>query len=845
MNYMGRVIRKENGHKVWPNVYVLMRIYFSPSEFSEAEKELRDDHEDRAKDIISGCLDKLNISLKSVRANREQYEKRCREGGRVIFLYNDDTPELGDKLNDIYKECLNDKLTDCLGKERFIETSKSGTEPGGMGSAYSTYLVRELFLSKAKDCDVAISLDQDDIFMEGAVLNIVRKMPQGGIVVSPFRIEDKEHLDITDDGGRLHNHIARRMSCKCLSLRIIKGKCPFKDLTLEKMYFPHGCSEMRGLYQSFKKNFLPCGKDNGIFWKRLGIKMSNLLVGNRNIAELSSIGWSKSYTKTALYQYHQDLKLFFYLRACENNKVYKKSETGLLQFLSDHRAYEDFIDFYMLLFEGIPISGIKQASHTYIKNPKSITSTPTVEDFRDHRTANLIALIDLCYAKKKELLRLPENGERYGINWNVPGAYQKLCDNFDIKLLHYIASKTYQIEEILAKYKDDFEEKGESKYADFSADTHKGFFINKLTRLALGENRGSKQDKELFRFKSSRSATSKTNFEKLFSKENFNKIPQYGKLQENVSSKYVLIQASAQEGKLRKKYLKTSPKEDKVEKLTSGNVTPHTKQKKDLRLSLYTTFFILLYFIFSASGLLGDCFFIFSTSGLLGDCLKIVKNTELIAAIIALGGVILTILANELFKIKALCQEESSTAKLYYSEFYDLIRHIEANLKVMVQIRKEIIEHSKYKASILVQDIHFDNLRWPENSILFSDEMAKLISRDRVDDFARLKVNIRNINNSAKWLEEQAHFQTDLLEPLEWEITRYFGYLANLYFLRDNNYRFPESDEIDKYLQEKSVLNRLTTLFISYRSSERLSMVNEFINKYFDDRRMKRSVLVK
>ena len=101
MNYMGRVIRKENGHKVWPDVYVLMRIYFSPSEFSEAEKEFEDRAKDikRAKDIISGCLDKLDISLNSVKANREQYEKRCREGnsGRVIFLYNDDTPELGNK----------------------------------------------------------------------------------------------------------------------------------------------------------------------------------------------------------------------------------------------------------------------------------------------------------------------------------------------------------------------------------------------------------------------------------------------------------------------------------------------------------------------------------------------------------------------------------------------------------------------------------------------------------------------------------------------------------------------------------------------------------------------------
>lgn len=783
MNYMGRVIRKDNGHKVWPDVYVLMRIYFSPSEFSEAEKELRNDNEDGAKDIVSECLDKLNISLNSVRANREQYEKRYREGdsGRVIFLYNDDTPELGNKkLYDLYKDCLKKKLSGYLGEKGFEETTKkSGTNPGGMGSAYSTYLVRELFLAKAKDCDVAISLDQDDRLMDRAIVRIVRRMREGGIVISPFRMEDNKHLDKTDDGGHLHNRIARRM------------------------FFHSRSSKMT---DATNRSFL-------------------------DITELSSIGWTKSYTKEVLYQYHQDLRQFFYLRACENkkSKKSKNSETYLNQFFSDHRAYEDFIDFYVLLFDGVPISGIKQASHTYIKNSKSITSTPTVEDFRDHRTANLIALIDLCYAKKNGLLKHPEG---FGED-DIPDMYQKLRDNFDIKLFQYIASKTSQIETILARYIDDFERKGESKYAEFSAETHKGFFINKLTRLALGENRGIEQDIKLFRFESSRSASSKTNFEKLFSKENFNKVPKYEMHLENASTKYVLIKSSEQEESLRHKYLKTSSKEKEVEKLSLGNTTPHTKQRKSLRRLLISHSIIFGAFIASAAGIFGNNF-------------KLASSEELIAAIIALGGVILTILVNELFKIRALCQEESSKAKLYYSEFNDLIRHIEANLKVMVQIRKEIIDGPKDEASTpLVQDIHFDNLRWPVNSILFSDEMAKLIARDRVDDFARLKVNIRNINNSAKWLEEQALARTDLLEPLEWEITRYFGYLANLYFLRDNNFRFPKSGEIDKYLEENSIINKFTTIFMSYGSIERLNLVKEFIERYFDDRRVERAVLVK
>lgn len=83
--------------------------------------------------------------------------------------------------------------------------------------------------------------------------------------------------------------------------------------------------------------------------------------------------------------------------------------------------------------------------------------------------------------------------------------------------------------------------------------------------------------------------------------------------------------------------------------------------------------------------------------------------------------------------------------------------------------------------------------------------MAKLISRDRVDDFARLKVNIRNINNSATWLEEQALAKKTLDEPLEWEMTRYFGYLVNMYYLESHDFRFPNANELDKYIHENSI----------------------------------------
>lgn len=81
-------------------------------------------------------------------------------------------------------------------------------------------------------------------------------------------------------------------------------------------------------------------------------------------------------------------------------------------------------------------------------------------------------------------------------------------------------------------------------------------------------------------------------------------------------------------------------------------------------------------------------------------------------------------------------------------------------------------------------------------------------------------------------------------DAIEWEIARYFGYLVNMYYLASNRFCFPTTDEIDRYMHENSIKNRLTGLFMDYDAKERLIQVNYFIDKYNDDRRMRRAVLV-
>ena len=78
----------------------------------------------------------------------------------------------------------------------------------------ATLIVREVFIKESKnEDDIAITLDQDDKLFPKAVKHIARKMPKGGMTISQFMIVDSNDLDITNDGGREHNRLVRKNSC--------------------------------------------------------------------------------------------------------------------------------------------------------------------------------------------------------------------------------------------------------------------------------------------------------------------------------------------------------------------------------------------------------------------------------------------------------------------------------------------------------------------------------------------------------------------------------------------------------------------------------------------------------
>lgn len=658
-------------------------------------------------------------------------------------------------------------------------------------SAYATFCIRKEFLDLTEqDSDAFVmSLDQDDELEPNAIKSIASKMTDNCIVLSPFTIINDGGKDITGDGGKIQKNLTKKISW-----------CPIVNSTA------------------------PLGKP----------KSKNDL---KEIFYASSLSWSKSYSRNAMDSYVRLLETFL-----EHDRLYSGTDEYIKEhpayyFYQAHPAYEDFVDFFALLLSDITISATSKKTHIYYKNADSITCNPRVDDFRLNRTASLLALIDLCYSNQSLLRK-----------------------DFKSLLFRYITIKVVDVERILSDYRKDFA-KGDRRLRAFDEATHDNFFINKLYRLAQGEDRRIEQDKDLFKKAApARTDSTKTNFDDLFSIAIINSIPVYKSTLLNADSRLVLESAVLSENEFRPiKKCKEDKKREKTEKRRiERRKEPDITKRYDKKRTPNQKRKIVIYYILGGWAIL----FVFSLLwiievipwwGYVRTNLKAIPEfSAIIAAITALFAAVLTFLLNEISKVSVLAQDEATQKKLYFSEFEDLIRHIEANLKVMIEVRKQLSEGH------IPATIHFINLSWPNSSCLYSDDIAKVLEKGKVDDFARLKVNLRNIQNSSEWLAkyvQEQHTHEELCNSIDWEIARHFGYLMNFQYLKNNNFQFPSQNELDYYIKEKHLKEYLSQLFMSFSGnpedtskednySRRMEMVDKYLGMYYDDRRMCRSVLI-
>lgn len=738
-------------------------------------------------------LKRLENAALSVCNNAASYN--C---GNVIWIIYDDSPEADENYQKHHTKlleiCLYHGFSEEYGNLIYVRDSERHGN-----SAYATFRVREEFLkcTEGNDKAFAVLLDQDDVLEPKAIMNIAEKMQDNRVVLLPFTIINDGGKDITKDGGKVHNRLTKKIRKKAINNKTAPNVKQSHINSLEKIYYA------------------------------------------------SSLSWSKSYSRFALKLYHESLKQFL------NNE-----RESVLEYYNSHPAYEDFVDFYVMLRSDITISATRHKTHKYYKHVDAITCQPNIDAFRFHRTASLLTLIDLCYSKSTELRA-----------------------DFKQLLLRFITIKIVDIERILAGYRKDYL-KGINHFYVFSDETHEGYFINKLYRLAQGDRRGTQQDENLFKNAHPvRCKETKKNFDDLFSCENLNSIKVYQSDLEGADCRHTIQKAYFEENKFRHeqarlencylyvnsrttyciKKLKKCCKElknsliwkDKEEK---GNIyydskrTPNQRRLRVMGWFVFINLIILIASIIIAFNMIAMLIQNdhSQTASVLLNKLISQDNFQIAALFVTAGAsiwvAIITFLLNEYSKTNILAKEEGAKKKLYFNEFEDLIRHLEANLKVMIEIRHQS-KDGKIPASI-----HFINLSWPNSSCLFSDDITSLLDKDKVDDFARLKVNLRNIQNSSTWLStyvKENHTYEEICDAIDWEITRHIGYLVNFRYLKEHNFQSPEQHDIELYIGEKHVKENLTGLFISYHGEgKRMEEVEKYINLYFCDRRECRSVLL-
>lgn len=206
---------------------------------------------------------------------------------------------------------------------------------------------------------------------------------------------------------------------------------------------------------------------------------------------------------------------------------------------------------------------------------------------------------------------------------------------------------------------------------------------------------------------------------------------------------------------------------------------------------------------------------------------------------------IITYLFTAKSKIKVLAEEEEAQVTLFNSELKDFIRHLQANLRVLIRIKEELD-----KGKGCVQNIHFENLKWPESSCLLSNKMATLVDTGKKGcAFFQLELRIRNLNNSADWLKEVNSSGKMTKEFLEYEIDRHVRLILETEYMNSTknkpigkNYRIPDSK--NEFIEKKFCGSIEKCFKVGYMEDEKEEGTKELIERQKKNKVRKRVVLV-
>lgn len=364
----------------------------------------------------------------------------------------------------------------------------------------------------------------------------------------------------------------------------------------------------------------------------------------------------------------------------------------------------------------------------------------------------------------------------------------KLKEGSNIVIARYCTVKILTIENILAKFRSD-----ENTYWSLTT-FKKGDFI----RLIIETFR---KHGVLDIFKS---LLTDVNYLKDI---NPNRRNTHERITKNADSPFIVIQHTCENeafnGRVDISYL-----------LCDGQTSRRVKMKR----SLWIGYFLLL-----AAG----CSIIPIVSGLLN------KNFE---AIIGVLVPLITILYNIYRKDKLNWEKQIKHTEKFCDLVNELGRHVQAGLRVLLTIKYKMEKDATFRPA----QVHFSNLK--VLSHLMSTEWDNYIIVDKFNNLPKLRVNIRNLDNSAKYMEEyiesSAYNRVDMLKIIDWEIARYIGYITRfMFFAEKKSFILPELDKLWIYVESNNILEEIAkTVKIQGKNEKEIKadLENYFQNYIFD-----------
>ena len=518
--------------------------------------------------------------------------------------------------------------------------------------------------------------------------------------------------------------------------------------------------------------------------------------GESALCFADSLGWTKVYRINVIKKYHENLLSLF------------KSERKLKHFLRKNDAFEDFPEIINLCRKDVKTTVLATPTHKYRKHQNSITATPCEKDFKHKRTAYLTLLMKL-YNK------LTGKNEGKNKDKNI------LLKDSDKTIARYFTIKILTIENILAKFRTN----GINQKPD-NCGLLGWLFKPVIDIWNYTKNKWLRESRQ------------GSFVEWLI--ESLNR--------ERVLSPFLdLLNNNTTPSELPKEVVKRVCKKEAEQGIVD---MCHCFGDKSTRFQTERINSIILRTIF-------NIFIIVITLTIIGFIICIFCNADEkggfldFGAVAAIATAICGWATTNIHRIKTERVQEDTITDMFGNAVDDLIRHIVAGYMVLYKIQQDMLPlstHTKKPAKV-----HFSNLKVSQQSLLMSDEFDNNLVVQEFKNLPRLRVNIRNINNSAEYMEryldDSAYDPTHMYNIIEWEMNRYMGYFVNFMFFKENNmFRFPDETEREIFLKTHQLYNHFAKIACSnhsdYPTLIRNLKLEERYKAYKEDRGDNRKVLI-